>query len=171
MSSQNARSLSAKLISTATPAQYTVSTAMSFPKTPAIVSDCVLFDANERVLLVRRGSEPFKGWYSLPGGFVEIGETVESACAREVGEETGVSISEQEILLVGVYSEPDRDPRGHIVSIAYTTRLDTTAEPKAGSDADSAEWIADWSKLSLAFNHADIIADAQSLLQTHPVPR
>jgi 8-oxo-dGTP diphosphatase len=144
---------------------------MSFPKTPALVSDCVLFDANGRVLLVRRGSEPFKGWYSLPGGFVKIGETVERACAREVEEETGVSISERQILLVGVYSDPDRDPRGHSVSIAYTTRLGTTAEPKPGSDAESAEWIDDWTRLSLAFNHADIIADAQSLLQTHSVPR
>ena len=111
---------------------------MSFPKTPALVTDCAVFDMNDRVLLVRRGSEPFKGRYALPGGFVDVGETVEAACAREVQEETGVSISER-LLLVGVYSKPDRDPRGHSVSIAYTTRIDASAEPKPGSDAESAK--------------------------------
>ena len=140
---------------------------MSFPKTPALVTDCAVFDMNGRVLLVRRGSEPFKGRYALPGGFVHVGETVEAACAREIEEETGVSISDRTLLLVGVYSEPDRDPRGHSVSIAYTTRIDTSVQPKPGSDAESAEWIRDWSALSLAFNHAEIIADAESLIQTH----
>jgi 8-oxo-dGTP diphosphatase len=96
-----------------------------------------------------------------------VGETVEAARAREVEEETGVSISDQRLLLVGVYSKPDRDPRGHSVSIAYTTRIETSAEPKPGSDAESAGWIRDWSSLSLAFNHAEIIADAESLIQSH----
>jgi 8-oxo-dGTP diphosphatase len=140
---------------------------MSFPKTPALVTDCAMFDMKDRVLLVRRGSEPFKGRYALPGGFVDVGETVEAACAREVEEETGVSISDQRLLLVGVYSKPERDPRGHSVSIAYTTRIDVSAEPRPGSDAESAEWLHDWSSLSLAFNHAEIIADALSLIQSH----
>jgi 8-oxo-dGTP diphosphatase len=141
--------------------------AMSFPETPALVTDCAVFDMNGCVLLVRRGSEPFKGRYALPGGFVDVGETVEAACAREVEEETGVSISDQRLLLVSVYSKPDRDPRGHSVSIGYTTRIDVSVEPKPGSDAESAEWIRDWNSLSLAFNHAEIIADAQSLIQSH----
>jgi 8-oxo-dGTP diphosphatase len=140
---------------------------MSFPQTPALITDCAVFDANGRVLLVRRGSEPFKAEYALPGGFVDVGETVEAACAREVREETGISISEQNLLLVGVYSGPDRDPRGHSVSVAFTVRIDRTIEPKPGSDAESAEWIQDWDALSLAFDHAEIIADAKSLLQTH----
>jgi 8-oxo-dGTP diphosphatase len=140
---------------------------MSFPKTPALVTDCAVFDMNDRVLLVRRGSEPFKGRYALPGGFVDVGETVEAACVREVEEETGVSITDQRLLLVGVYSKPDRDPRGHSVSIAYTTRINVNADPKPGSDAESAEWIRDWSSLSLAFNHTEIIADAESLIQSH----
>ena len=122
---------------------------MSFPQTPALIADCAVFDATGRILLVRRGSEPFKSEYSLPGGFVDVGETVEAACAREVREETGISISEQNLLLVGVYSEPDRDPRGHSVSVAYTVRIDTTIEPKPGSDAESAEWLRDWDALSL----------------------
>jgi len=73
---------------------------MSFPKTPALVTDCAVFDMNGRVLLVRRGIEPFRGWYALPGGFVHVGETVAAACVREVEEETGVSISEQRLLLL-----------------------------------------------------------------------
>lgn len=57
---------------------------MGFPKTPALVADCVVFDMEGWLLLVRRGSDPFKGWHSLPGGFVDEGETVEAACVREV---------------------------------------------------------------------------------------
>ena len=63
---------------------------MSRPKTPALVADCVVVDAKNRVLLVRRKYPPFKGQFALPGGFVEIGETVENACRRELLEETGV---------------------------------------------------------------------------------
>jgi 8-oxo-dGTP diphosphatase len=140
---------------------------MSFPKTPALIADGVVFDPDGRLLLVRRGSEPFKGCYALPGGFVDVGEKVEAACAREVKEETGVSIFNKRLLLVGVYSDPARDPRGHSVSVAYTIRIDAKIEPKAGSDAQSAEWISDWRALTLAFNHAEIIDDAASLIQTH----
>jgi 8-oxo-dGTP diphosphatase len=60
---------------------------------------------------------------------------------------------------VGVYSDPNRDPRGHIVSVAYTARLQDAVEPRAGSDAKSAEWKSDWQGETLAFNHAEIIAD------------
>ena len=63
---------------------------MAKPKTPLLTADCVVIDARGRVLLVRRGHPPFKGHYALPGGFVEIGETVEEACRRELMEETGV---------------------------------------------------------------------------------
>jgi len=62
---------------------------MPTPKTPLLAADCVVFDARGRVLLIRRGNPPFKGKYALPGGFVEIGETVEDACRRELMEETG----------------------------------------------------------------------------------
>jgi 8-oxo-dGTP diphosphatase len=93
---------------------------MAFPETPALISDCAIFDSERRVMLVRRKNDPFAGCYALPGGFVDIGETVEAACQREVKEETGVAIDKDRLTLIGVYSDPDRDPRGHSVSVAYT---------------------------------------------------
>jgi 8-oxo-dGTP diphosphatase len=125
------------------------------------MTDCVIFGPEGEVVLVRRKHEPFVGCQALPGGFVEIGETVESACRREVLEETGLELSE--LRLVGVYSDPKRDPRGHVVSIVYSTHLETTQQPRPGSDAASAEWIKDWRNLSLAFDHAKIISDAERL--------
>jgi 8-oxo-dGTP diphosphatase len=139
---------------------------MGMPRTPALTTDCVVCDHEGRVLLIRRKNEPFKGAYALPGGFVDIGETTEAACRREVLEETGVAVGE--LRLVGVYSDPSRDPRGHTVSIAYTTLLPRAPSPKAGSDAEEAKWIADWRQLELAFDHAEIIADADKL--AHPSP-
>ena len=134
---------------------------MGMPKTPLLTTDCVIFDGDARVLLIRRKNEPFKGAYALPGGFVDIGETVEAACRREVLEETGLAVSE--FTLVGVYSDPSRDPRGHTVSIAYTTLLPEAPSPQAGSDAEAAEWVADWRERKLAFDHEKIIADAEKI--------
>jgi len=135
---------------------------MGLPTTPALTTDCVIFDPAARVLLIRRGHEPFRGAYALPGGFVEVGETTESACRREVEEETGLEVND--LRLLGVYSNPNRDPRGHTVSIAYVTRLAASVVPRSGSDAASAEWVSDWRNLNLAFDHAEILADAQALV-------
>ena len=128
------------------------------PRTPALTTDCVVVDAKMRVLLIRRANPPFKGQYALPGGFVEIGETVEAACRRELMEETGVKAGRLE--LIGVYSEPSRDPRGHACSVAFLARV-ARATPKAGDDAAAAEWVEGWAKLELAFDHARILRDAQ----------
>ena len=103
---------------------------MSLPRTPALATDCVVFDPLGRVLLIRRAHEPRTGKYALPGGFVKLGETVDSACRREVMEETGIEITE--INLVGVYSDIDRDPRGHIVSVAFKAELMKEIMPRAG---------------------------------------
>jgi 8-oxo-dGTP diphosphatase len=135
---------------------------MAMPKTPALTTDCAIYDPEGRVLLIRRGHDPYAGGYALPGGFVEIGETMEAACRREVREETGIEIGE--LRLVGVYSDPSRDPRGHTVSVAYAAMLPRALSPQSGSDAASAEWIADWRSLALAFDHAQILEDAETLL-------
>jgi 8-oxo-dGTP diphosphatase len=120
-----------------------------------------VFDERGHVLLVRRKYEPFKGSYALPGGFVEVGETVEDGCRRELKEETGLEVGA--LRLIGVYSNPNRDPRGHTCSIAYLARIGR-AEPRAGDDAAAAEWVADWRAEALAFDHAQILANAEKLM-------
>ena len=124
---------------------------------PALATDCVCFDPSGRVLLIRRKNPPFKNAYALPGGFVEAGEIVEAACRRELAEETGLVAGT--LRLVGVYSDPGRDPRGHTVSIAFVTQI-AADEPAAGSDAAAAEWVGDWRSLDLAFDYADILRAA-----------
>ena len=93
---------------------------------------------------------------------MKIGETVISACRREVKEETGIDVAE--ITLVGVYSDIDRDPRGHIVSVAFMTELANETSRPVGSDAMSAEWV-DTRDVDLALDHARIFADAKAKLR------
>ena len=128
---------------------------MAGPETPKIMVDVVIPSENG-VVLIRRASEPFEGQWALPGGFVEVGETVEAAATREAAEETGLAV--ELAGLVGVYSEPDRDPRGHNVSVAFLARVvggdliaATDAAEVAVLDPDSAD---------LAFDHRRIVADA-----------
>ncbi len=133
---------------------------MAPPKTPLLATDCVVLDPKGRVLLIRRGNPPFKGGYALPGGFVDVGETVEDACRRELMEETGVKAGR--LTLVGVYSDPKRDPRGHTVSAVFLTRV-RGANAKAGDDAAAVEWVDRWRRLPLAFDHALVLRDAMRL--------
>ena len=125
-------------------------------ETPLLSVDCVVFNKNNLVL-IRRGFEPFKDWYALPGGFVNIGESVELACVRELKEETGLELECQSLKLVGVYSKKDRDPRGHIVSIAFVCESDFE-NLKAGDDAVAVEVISDWinKDIKIAFDHKKI---------------
>lgn len=133
---------------------------MPKPKTPLLTVDAVVFDGEGRLLLIRRGNPPFKGAYALPGGFVDIGETVEAACRRELLEETGLVATK--LSLVGVYSDPKRDPRFHTCSIAYLVEVSTT-HATAGDDAEAVEWLGDWRHTAMAFDHLQIIKDAVRL--------
>ena len=130
------------------------------PVTPLLTVDCVVMDAAGRVLLIRRGNPPFKGRYALPGGFVDVGETVEDACRRELMEETGVKAGK--LALIGIYSDPKRDPRGHTTSAAFLTRV-RSAKATAGDDAAGVEWVKGWRRVRLAFDHGKILADAARL--------
>src|SRR5262249_4069327 len=130
-------------------------------KIPALTADCVVFDRAGRLLLIRRAKAPFKGACALPGGFVEYGETIEAGALRELKEETG--IDGKIIRLVGIYSDPKRDPRGHTVSTAFLVRPRST-KVIGGDDASEAAFVADWRKVKLAFDHAKIIADALKLM-------
>jgi len=135
---------------------------MAKPKTPLPTVDCVVLDAQGRVLLIRRKKPPFQGQLALPGGFVDVGETVEDACKRELLEETGVKAGR--LSLVGVFSDPERDPRGHSVSVAFMTRV-RSAKATAGDDAEAVEWVSDWQRQELAFDHKKILRRAMQLAE------
>lgn len=134
---------------------------MGQPRSPGLTVDCVVFDESDRLLLISRAHEPFTDCYALPGGFVEIGETVEAAALRELKEETG--IAGRVARLVGVYSRPSRDPRAHNVSVAFLV-APIDSEPEAGDDAAAAAFVADWRGVTFAFDHAEIVADARKLM-------
>ena len=134
---------------------------MPTPVTPLLATDCVLFDDDGKVLLVTRANPPFAGHFALPGGFVDIGETVEAACRRVLKEETGAGAGE--LALLGIYSDPDRDPRGHVCSVVFVGHS-TTQGVSGGDDAAEAEWISDWRKCQLAFDHRTILEDAERFL-------
>jgi 8-oxo-dGTP diphosphatase len=128
---------------------------------PTLATDAVLVEEG-RVLLVRRGRDPFAGRWALPGGFVEVGETVEEACVRELAEETGL---EAEVVdLVGVYSDPDRDPRGHVVStpcVVRRTEGSEDVEPVGADDAAEAAFFDLVDLPEMAFDHGRIVEDAK----------
>jgi len=129
------------------------------PKTPYLAVDGVVrLWEGERfkgIVLVERRYEPLG--YALPGGFVEVGETVEEAVLREVKEETGLDA--QIVKLLGVYSEPNRDPRFHVVSVVFV--LDAYGEPVGGDDAKKALVfpIEDLPFDKIVFDHAKILKD------------
>lgn len=129
-------------------------------KTPSITVDCIVFDDRHRLLLIRRRNPPFAGQFALPGGFVDYGETTEAAARRELLEETGLTA--RYLRLIGVYSDPKRDPRGHTISVAYLATIEDGV-PTAGDDAAEAEFRADWRNLDLAFDHNEIVRDAVRL--------
>ncbi len=131
---------------------------MAGPETPKLMVDVVVPSEEGHILLIRRGTDPYEGYWALPGGFVEVGETLETAAAREAEEETGLEV--EIIRLVGVYSDPDRDPRGHNVSCAYLAHAQI-GELSAATDADEASFL-DPSTVELAFDHEKIVADALS---------
>ncbi len=127
-------------------------------KNPLLTVDTVITQ-NDSVVLIRRKNPPFKGSWALPGGFVEYGETVESAAIRESKEETGLDIELDD--MVGVYSDPKRDPRGHIITICFLGHK-IGGELVADTDASDVQcWkINEISKIDLAFDHHKILKDA-----------
>ena len=124
-------------------------------KSPALTVDAIIMIGG-KIVLVRRKNPPFKGCHALPGGFVEHGETVEAAAVREVEEETGLKTGI--LRLVGVYSDPKRDPRGHTVTVVFEMDV-LDGELKAGDDASDAGLYSLKKLPELAFDHAKIIND------------
>jgi len=133
-------------------------------KAPSLTVDAVITCENDSIILIKRRKSPYKDSWALPGGFVEYGETVESAVLREVKEETCLEIDLKGI--VGVYSDPKRDPRGHTVTICYLAVI-IGGELKASTDASAVSCFPkrDILKLKLAFDHDLIIKDALKLIE------
>ena len=126
---------------------------------PRVAVDVVIVRRGGGVVLVKRRNEPFRGCWAIPGGFVEYGERVEEAAVREALEETGLRVRLTK--LVGVYSDPNRDPRGHVISIAYLAE-EVGGELKAGSDAGEVAVFKEIPQ-NIAFDHEKILRDALNL--------
>ncbi len=130
-------------------------------KNPALTVDGVLIE-DGKILLIKRRNPPFQGRYALPGGFVEYGEMTEVAVVREVQEETGLKT--EIVGLLGVYSDPERDPRGHTVSVVYFLKK-TGGGLKGGDDASEARFFPLNELPELAFDHRTIVEDALDRLK------
>src|SRR5712692_6346724 len=137
---------------------------MPRPVCPPLAAD-VIAEVGDRVVPIERKNFP-PGW-AIPGGFVEIGEPVERAAIREAWEETSLEVELRALL--GVYSRPDRDPRGHTVSVVYVGRAH--GEPRAADDAKGIGLFApEASPAPLAFDHAEILADYLRFIRTGELP-
>ena len=127
---------------------------------PAVTVDVLVFKKTKddlQLLLIQRDREPFQGFWAIPGGFMDMDETLEAAANRELFEETGLQNIAMEQLKA--YSATDRDPRHRTVSVAFFGFLMDNQQIKAGDDARKARWFSVNRLPSLAFDHAQIIAD------------
>ncbi|WP_335991687.1 NUDIX hydrolase [Glycomyces sp. MUSA5-2] len=130
-------------------------------------ADLVVF-AEDRVLAIVRGTNPFKGRLALPGGHVDHGETSLAAVVRETAEETGLRVSASQLRRVDIFDAVDRDPRGRVVSVAYVVAFRHRPYVRPGSDAARAVWVTPDDAMvpgRMAFDHADILAAAYALLR------
>ena len=135
-------------------------------KNPALTVDGLILFENGDLALIQRGNEPFKGQYALPGGFVDYGESVEHALIREMKEETNMNIKPRR--LIGVYSDPYRDPRGHTVSVAFECKIISEADKyKAGDDAKKVIKVPidTIGTIKLAFDHNKIVSDYLKIIK------
>ncbi len=132
---------------------------------PSVTVDVVVVtrEASPRVLLIRRKGEPFAGAWAIPGGFVDPGETLAAAAARELREETGIAAADLEQL--AAFGDPGRDPRGWTVSVAFLARVDAGTPAQAGDDAAEVGWHPlDQPPQPLAFDHAKVLDRARARL-------
>lgn len=137
---------------------------MAKPVCPLIAAD-VIAEIGTRIVLIERRNFPL-GW-AIPGGFVDVGEQVEAAAVRELREETALEIELRALL--GIYSRPDRDPRGHTVTAVYVGRA--RGEPRADDDAKGIGlFTPDALPTPLAFDHAEILADYLRFIRTGELP-
>jgi len=132
---------------------------------PAVTADCLVFactDEGMKLLLIQRKNEPCKGKWAFPGGFMDIDETTIDTARRELKEETGLVVGE--LHRVGIFDAVDRDPRERIITVAYYTILDKPAEVSGLDDAAQAKWFSLTELPDLAFDHKEILQEAERVL-------
>ena len=124
-----------------------------------MTADCVVMtrEAEPKVLLIQRGTQPFNGCWAFPGGFMNMDETTEQCAIRELEEETGMKVSE--LHQIGAYSKVDRDPRGRTITVAYLAVIDAPMAVTGQDDAARAQWFPIDALPPLAFDHEDIMQD------------
>jgi 8-oxo-dGTP diphosphatase len=137
---------------------------------PSVTVDVILISKKNSVLLIQRGSDPFKDQWAIPGGFIELDESLEDACHRELEEETGLKVGK--LTQFKAYGAVDRDPRGRTISVIFYSFLDEEAIPKAGDDAANAQWFPLTNLPDLAFDHEQILSDFKKEILTvfRPLP-
>ena len=137
---------------------------MPRPITPSLAADAIieLIDRPGRPIVLIERAHPPLGW-AIPGGFVDVGETVEQAATREAREETGLEV--RLTALLGIYSDPSRDPRGHTVTAVYVA--EAVGAPNAADDARHCQiFLPDDLPQPLAFNHAQVLDDYRQFRAT-----
>jgi 8-oxo-dGTP diphosphatase len=131
---------------------------------PAFGTDILLFAREKEeteILLIQRKHDPFAGFWAFPGGFVEEGESCEEAALRELKEETGVKMGE--LVQIGAFSKPNRDPRGWVVTVAFYALVEKNQiEAQAADDAQDVRWFSISQLPPLAFDHQDMLEKAMS---------
>lgn len=134
---------------------------------PAVTVDAVIFKKESglwSILLIRRGNDPFKGMWALPGGFIEMDETLEEAMVRELEEETG--LTNIELTQLHTFSNVNRDPRHRTISTVFTGITASAGhDARAGDDASEVKWIEITHLPDLAFDHQEVIAMAVKQLE------
>lgn len=140
----------------------TVQTLTSLGMQVPLVAVDGIIPIDNALVLIRRKYYPFEGQLALPGGMVEYGERVEDAIRREMKEETGLDVEIVDML--GVYSEPGRDPRGHVISVAFVLKR-VGGDLRSGDDAKAVELVKIDEIPDLAFDHNEIVRDYQNLLK------
>lgn len=139
---------------------------MDKPRNPIPTIDIILSENSNsnKVLLIKRNKDPFKDYFSLPGGFVDEGEKVEDAVRREAEEELLVKV--EPINILGVYSDPNRDPRGHIMSITFIAKI-IKGNLKEGDGVAELRWVEinNLENIKLGFDHSKILSDYETWLK------
>lgn len=137
----------------------------SYPR-PAVTVDAILISNKNAVLLIERGREPYKGKWALPGGFIEMDESLEIACQRELLEETGIRVGD--LKQFKAFGAIGRDPRHRTISVIFYAFTENELVASAGDDAAKVQWFPITQLPELAFDHQQILDEFISEILARP---